>query len=73
MTIKELYSKDFETAVTELSYENDYITSIEVLKLYRLQYSKWRFMFSSSCTWRTFELLYWLLQLWLQYGYFRNT
>ena len=32
MTIKELYSKDFETAVTELSYENDYITSIEVLK-----------------------------------------
>ena len=29
MTIKELYTKDFETAVTELSYENDYITSIE--------------------------------------------
>lgn len=32
MTIKELYTKDFETAVTESSYENDYITSIEVLK-----------------------------------------
>ena len=40
MTIKELYSKDFETAVTELSYENDYITSIEVLKdfsIYNIQ------------------------------------